>query len=48
MKLKGKNPFKLRLFGTATFDNFNNVCLGVDDYEWLPDGKGFIASASAD
>ncbi|MBO1003999.1 TolB domain-containing protein [Pseudogracilibacillus auburnensis] len=28
--------------------NFNNVALGVADYEWHPNGKGFIASSSAD
>ena len=26
---------------------FYNIALGVDDYEWQPDGKGFIASSSA-
>lgn len=27
---------------------FTNVALGVDSYAWLPDGKGFLVSASAD
>ena len=26
---------------------FFNIALGVDDYEWQPNGKGFIASSSA-
>lgn len=26
---------------------FHNVALGVDDYNWYPDGKGFIVSSSA-
>ena len=26
---------------------FYNIALGVDDYEWQPDGKGFITSSSA-
>ncbi|KAA0965959.1 TolB domain-containing protein [Sporosarcina sp. ANT_H38] len=26
---------------------FYNIALGVDDYAWQPDGKGFIASSSA-
>jgi len=26
---------------------FYNISLGVNDYEWQPDGKGFIASSSA-
>ncbi|HJF31376.1 MAG TPA: TolB domain-containing protein [Sporosarcina psychrophila] len=26
---------------------FYNIALGVNDYEWQPDGKGFIASSSA-
>ncbi|MDW0117866.1 TolB domain-containing protein [Sporosarcina thermotolerans] len=27
--------------------NFYNIALGVDDYTWQPDGKGFIASSGA-
>lgn len=27
--------------------NFYNIALGVDDYIWQPDGKGFIASSGA-
>ena len=27
--------------------HFYNIALGVDDYAWQPDGKGFIASSSA-
>ncbi|MFJ5768765.1 TolB domain-containing protein [Psychrobacillus sp. NPDC093180] len=28
--------------------SFTNIALGVDSYEWQPDGKGFITSSSAD
>lgn len=28
--------------------SFFNIALGVGDYEWLPDGKSFITSSSAD
>ena len=31
----------------SNFKGFYNIALGVDDYEWLPNGKGFIASSSA-
>ena len=31
----------------SDLNGFHNVALGVDSYEWMPDGKGFIASSSA-
>ena len=31
----------------ADLEHFYNIALGVDDYAWQPDGKGFIASSSA-
>ena len=31
----------------SNFKGFYNIALGVDDYEWLPNGKGFIASSNA-
>ena len=31
----------------ADENGFYNIALGVDDYGWHPDGKGFIASSSA-
>ena len=31
----------------SNLKTFYNIALGVDDYEWQPDGKGFIASSSA-
>ncbi len=31
----------------SDFTNFYNIALGVDDYNWLPNGKGFIASSAA-
>ncbi|MDS9471189.1 TolB domain-containing protein [Sporosarcina pasteurii] len=31
----------------SNLSGFYNIALGVDDYEWHPDGKGFIASSSA-
>lgn len=31
----------------SNFKSFNNIALGVDDYEWQPNGKGFIVSSSA-
>jgi len=31
----------------ADLKRFYNIALGVDDYEWQPDGSGFIASSSA-
>ena len=31
----------------SDLEQFYNVALGVEDYEWQPDGKGFIASSSA-
>jgi hypothetical protein len=35
------------VLNVSDLDSFYNVSLGVDDYSWLPDGKGFIASSSA-
>lgn len=31
----------------SDLDHFYNIALGVDDYNWFPDGKSFIASSSA-
>ena len=31
----------------SDLNSFYNIALGVSDYEWQPDGKGFIASSSA-
>lgn len=31
----------------ANLKEFKNVALGVDDYQWFPDGQGFIVSSSA-
>ncbi|MCH1626422.1 TolB family protein [Ferdinandcohnia quinoae] len=31
----------------SDLDRFYNISLGVDSFEWQPDGKGFIASSSA-
>lgn len=31
----------------SNLKRFFNIALGVDDYQWQPDGKGFIASSSA-
>ncbi len=31
----------------SNLKHFYNIALGVDDYAWQPDGKGFIASSSA-
>jgi hypothetical protein len=31
----------------SDLNDFYNVALGVDDYNWTPDGKGFIASSVA-
>lgn len=31
-----------------TESRFSNVALGVNNYAWLPDGTGFLASSSAD
>ncbi|WP_286168066.1 TolB domain-containing protein [Bacillus sp. 22-7] len=32
----------------SDMNQFYNIALGVDDYNWYPDGKGFILSTSAD
>ncbi|AOV09182.1 TolB domain-containing protein [Sporosarcina ureilytica] len=37
----------LNISDFTSFPSFYNIALGVDDYEWHPDGKGFIASSSA-
>ncbi|RSK53980.1 TolB family protein [Bacillus canaveralius] len=31
----------------SDLDKFYNIALGVDDFNWFPDGKGFIASSGA-
>lgn len=31
----------------SNLKSFNNVALGIDDYEWHPNGKGFITSSGA-
>ncbi|MFJ8064029.1 TolB domain-containing protein [Psychrobacillus sp. NPDC096426] len=31
----------------SNLETFTNIALGVDSYEWHPNGKGFIASSSA-
>lgn len=31
----------------SDLENFYNIALGVDDYNWFPDGKSFIASSGA-
>lgn len=31
----------------SDLDQFYNIALGVDDYNWYPDGKSFIVSSSA-
>ncbi|USK41210.1 TolB domain-containing protein [Cytobacillus firmus] len=31
----------------SDLNQFYNIALGVDDYNWYPDGKGFILSSSA-
>ncbi|USK52274.1 TolB domain-containing protein [Bacillus sp. CMF12] len=31
----------------SDLNGFHNVALGVDDFNWYPDGKGFIVSSSA-
>jgi len=35
------------VLNVSDFKKFYNIALGVNDYEWQPDGKGFIASSSA-
>ena len=48
--LQQKTLLPLVLVGVlniADLEHFYNIALGVDDYAWQPDGKGFIASSSA-
>ncbi|WP_088070946.1 TolB family protein [Gottfriedia luciferensis] len=35
------------VLNVSDFKNFYNVALGVDDYNWFPNGQGFIASSAA-
>ncbi len=35
------------VLNVSNLERFYNVAIGVDDYNWFPDGSGFIASASA-
>ncbi|WP_179874345.1 TolB family protein [Bacillus sp. AFS002410] len=35
------------VLNVSDFNNFYNIALGVDDYSWIPNGKGFIASSAA-
>lgn len=35
------------VLNVSDLNEFYNIALGVDDYNWLPDGKEFIASSSA-
>jgi len=35
------------VLNVSDFKKFYTIALGVNDYEWQPDGKGFIASSSA-
>ncbi|NHM30106.1 TolB family protein [Neobacillus terrae] len=35
------------VLNVSDLKTFYNIALGVSDYEWQPDGKGFIASSSA-
>ncbi|MEH7349451.1 TolB family protein [Gottfriedia acidiceleris] len=35
------------VLNVSDFNNFYNIALGVDDYNWIPNGKGFIASSAA-
>ena len=35
------------ILNISDLKTFYNIALGVDDYEWQPNGKGFIASSSA-
>jgi hypothetical protein len=35
------------VLNVSNLKKFYNVALGVDDYNWFPDGSGFIASSSA-
>ncbi|GAA0323800.1 PD40 domain-containing protein [Bacillus carboniphilus] len=35
------------ILNVCNLKHFFNVALGVDDYNWLPDGSGFILSSSA-
>ncbi|PLR95068.1 TolB family protein [Bacillus sp. T33-2] len=35
------------VLNVSDLNQFNNVALGVDDYNWFPDGKSFIASGAA-
>ncbi|TQR15645.1 TolB domain-containing protein [Psychrobacillus soli] len=36
------------VLNVSNLQEFNNIALGVDSYEWQPSGKGFIASSGAD
>ncbi|WP_318614604.1 TolB domain-containing protein [Sporosarcina sp. YIM B06819] len=36
-----------RVLNISDLTRFYNIALGVNDYEWQPDGKGFITSSSA-
>jgi hypothetical protein len=35
------------VLNVSDLDSFTNISLGVDDYSWFPDGRGFIASSGA-
>jgi hypothetical protein len=35
------------VLSVSDLDEFNNISLGVADYSWFPDGRGFIASSVA-
>lgn len=35
------------VLNVSDFKQFYNIALGVDDFNWFPDGKSFIASSSA-
>ncbi|MEH7009632.1 TolB domain-containing protein [Neobacillus niacini] len=35
------------VLNVSNLDKFYNIALGVDDYQWFPDGQAFIASSSA-
>jgi hypothetical protein len=36
-----------RVLNVSNLERFYNIALGVDDFEWFPDGSAFIASSSA-
>nr|WP_263325376.1 TolB domain-containing protein [Neobacillus sp. Marseille-Q6967] len=35
------------VLNVSNLEKFYNIALGVDDFEWFPDGQSFIASSSA-